>query len=267
MKSNFIKIIRTVAILAMIIISGALTVKAQQPVTSDIKREIVDSIISPWQPWTRVVINGKLKMAGLPMKPSVKIFMERDSSVFISVRAPFVGEVGRAEITDSTLLVVNKMKKVYVEEPIKSALSAYPGGLSDIQELILGRISLPGLGTLSHDIEESVDIYNEADGTISLVVDEEASIPGFNYGYVIDKEFWPIALLVLPESNPDVSVTLIYDYFEDGYDFSLFYKSDKRNFEATLELDEPEWEGNSFERISLNKKFRRVELQEFMKSF
>lgn len=258
---------RTVGILVALIISFVGQAKAQTPVPPESKQAVVDSIISPWQPWTKVAINGKLKMPGLPLSPNVKIFMECDSSIFISLRAPFVGEVGRAEITDTTLLVVNKMKKVYVEQPIREALAAYPGGLSDIQNLILGRVSLPGLGVLSHEVEEDVEIYQALDGSMSLVVEEESSIPGFNYGYVIDNEFCPVTLLVLPERTPDVAVRLDYEYFDKGYDLSLLYKSETKNYQATLELDDPVWEGNPFDRIKLNSKFRKVDLKEFLKSF
>ncbi len=239
---------------------------AQLPLDADMRHAVVDSIISPWNDWEQVTINGKLKMAGLPVTPSVKIFMQRDSSIYISLRAPFVGEVGRAEITDSTALVVNKMNKVYVEESLEKVFSFYPGGLSDLQNLFLGRVALPGLGQLSHEIEDSVEIYSENDTTYSLVVTEENSIPGVNYGYVFDSEFWPVALLVLPEATPDVSVTLAYEYFEKGYDMQFLYRSEKKNIQATLEFDDPEWKGKPFDRIKLNSKYKRVDLKDFLKS-
>lgn len=247
--------------------SGASTgLSAQTPVDPETRHELIDSIESPWNDWERVSINGKLKIAGLPLSPSVRVFMERDSSIYISLRAPFVGEVGRAEITDSTALVVNKMKKVYVEESLDKVFSFYPGSLSDLQNLLLGRVALPGLGLLSHDVEEQVDLYAEQDGTYSLVVNEEYSLPGINYGYVFDDAYWPVALLVLPVDKPDVSVTISYEYFDNGYDMGVFYRSDDRNYQATLELDDPVWDGKPFDRIKLNDKYRKVELKDFMKT-
>lgn len=254
-----------VLIVAMVIFTG-MHMSAQTPVDSVARHAVVDSIIAPWTDWKDVSINGKLKMAGLPVSPSVKIFMERDSAIYISLRAPFVGEVGRAEITDSTVLVVNKMKKVYIEESLEKVFSFYPGSLYDLQNLILGRVALPGLGMLSHEVEDAVDIYAEEDGTYSLVVSEEAEIPGINYGYVFDSGFWPVALLVLPQQAPDISVTLGYEYYENGYDMTVFYRSDKKNIQATLELDEPDWKGKPFDRISLGSKYRKVDLKDFMTS-
>lgn len=252
----------------VVIVAAGFTVRvtAQTPLSAESRYAVVDSIVSPWEDWDEVSINGKFKMAGLPVSPSLRIYMQRDSLVLISLRAPFVGEVGRAEITDSTILVVNKMKKVYVEEPLDRISAFYPGGLSDIQDLLLGRVAMPGLGELSHDIEESLDVYSEPDGTYTIVASEEYSVPGVNYGYVVDSEFWPAALLVLPVQYPDVSVTMTYEYFEKGYDLTFFYRSDKRNYQATLELDDPDWSGRPFERITLSSKYRRVDFKDFMRS-
>ena len=257
---------RVMVLLTAMFIGTSINVKAQVPIDPVAKHTVVDSIVAPWTDWDEVSLNGKLKMAGLPVSPSVKIFMQRDRAIFISLRAPFVGEVGRAEITDSTVLMVNKMKKVYMEESLEKVFSFYPGSLYDLQNLILGRVALPGLGILSHEVEDSVDIYAEEDGTFSLVVAEEAEIPGINYGYVFDSGFWPVALLVLPQQTPDVSVTLGYEYYEHGYDMTVFYRSDTKNYHATLELDEPDWNGRAFDRLSISSKYRKVDLKEFMNS-
>jgi hypothetical protein len=255
------------AYLFILLMALGAPVKAQTPVADEVKSVVVDSITSRWNDWETASISGKFRMAGLPLSPSVKIYMERDSSVFISLRAPLMGEVGRAEITDSAILVVNKMNKTYVEESLDKALAYYPGGISDIQDLLLGRIPIAGFGTLSHEIERVVDVYAEEDGTATLVVNGEAEIPGFNYGFVIDSGFFPAALMVIPEAHPDVAVTLTYEYFVNGYDLTFTYQSEKRNYRGTLELDPPDWTGGSFDPIKLNSKYTRLDFDKFMKSF
>ena len=260
------RLIRLFTTVAAFTLLAALPLRAQTPVEPEVRHALVDSITSPWADWQEVPLSGQLKMAGLPVSPSVKLYMQRDSSIFLSLRAPFVGEVGRAEITDSTVLVVNKMNKVYVEESLEKLLSFYPGTISDLQNIFLGRVALPGLGMLSHDVEESIDIFSEADTSFTLVPDVEVSIPGVNYGYVFDSAFLPVALLVLPESAPDISVTLTYDYFEKGYDLTVIYRSDKKNIQGVLEFDEPDFEGRPFDRIKLNSKYRKVDLKDFLKS-
>ena len=185
------------------------------------KRAVIDSLAIVWQPWESVAVNGKLKMAGLPLSPSLKMYMERDRSIMISVRAPFVGEAGRVEIVNDTLLAVNKLNKIYVEEPISKALSYYPGTLSDLQNLLLGRIVIPGVGMLEHGMAEAVDIYDGNDGTCTIVAAEGNMLPGFMYGYSVDPMEGMMRMAVLPESLPSTQVIIDYIFFDRGYDMTL----------------------------------------------
>ncbi|MDE6144531.1 MAG: DUF4292 domain-containing protein, partial [Muribaculaceae bacterium] len=126
---------------------------AQTPLDDERKEAVVDSITRGEIEWESLTLAGKFRMNGLPVSPSVRIYMKRDSVILMSLRAPFVGEVGRAEIADSMILVVNKMNKTYVEEPIEKALAYYPGGISDIQNLLLGQAFIPGHGVISPDMK------------------------------------------------------------------------------------------------------------------
>lgn len=255
------------AVLIAILASFPSVGKAQTPASAEEKSLAIDSVAARWQDWESVTISGKFKMHGLPLSPSVKIFMQRDSLILISLRAPFVGEVGRAEIADSTILVVNKMKKTYVEEPIDKALAYYPGGVSDLQNLILGRIVIPGFGCLARELSELVEIYPENNGTYTLVATKEAALPGFNYGYMLTHDWRNGALMVLPVARPDIAVVISYEYFEKGYDMTFVYQSEKKNYSATLELQSPEFDTKGFERIRLSQKFTKVDFDKFLKSF
>lgn len=227
----------------------------------------IDSITASWQEWETVALSGKFKMEGLPLSPSVKIFMVRDSAILISLRAPFVGEVGRAEIVDSTLLVVNKMNKTYVEEPISKALAYYPGGVSDIQDLLLGRVVVPGYGILNSGIAQMVEIYPEDDGTSTLIATKETAVPGFNYGYIITPGWLTGALMVLPVARPDVAVVLSYEYFEKGYDIDFMYQSDERSHRALLDLGLPDFGAKGFDSIKLGSGYTQLPFDKFIKSF
>lgn len=240
---------------------------AQTAVDSEKKVEIVDSISSGWDDWSEVSISGKLKMDGLPLSPSVKIFMERDSSVVISLRAPLMGEVGRAEIYSDTLLVVNKMKKTYVKESLEQAFAYYPGTLSDVQNLLLGRVVIPGEGLLGREIASSIELFPEEDDKYSLIPGEGHELDGFNYGYLIDGSARPEILLVIPTSNPDINVSLTYDYFPKGYDLTVLYQTSDKSHGGTLELDAPVWGGNPIDPIKLNNRYTRLNISDFIKSF
>lgn len=256
---------KILAILSFILFP--LTGRAQTLLPADTTKMVIDSISSRWGDWDKVSISGKFKMAGLPLSPSVKVYMQRDSSIFISLRAPLMGEVGRAEVIDSTLLIVNKMNKTYVEEPIEKALAYYPGGISDLQNLLLGRAVMPGYGPLSPDIAEIAELYGEEDGSTTLIATEEARLEGFNYGYSFTPDCLLQALMVLPLDHPDVAVTLSYEYYEKGYDMEFVYQSEKRNYRATLELNEPDTDGNPMNPIKIGNNFKKLDLADFWKSF
>lgn len=243
------------------------SVYSREPVDNSKRGEVVDSISSSYVDWNTVSISGKLRMEGLPVSPSVKIYMERDSSVLISLRAPFMGEVGRAEIYSDTLLVVNKMKKTFVKEPLSDVLSHYPGTLSDVQNILLARPVIAGLGLLTPGIVENVQIYPESDGQYSLLPVADVALEEFNYGYLIDGMARPSALLVLPLAKPGIMVRLTYEYRSKGYDLSVVYQSPDKNKGGTLELDYPDWDGSPMQPIKLNDRYTQLNFPDFMKSF
>lgn len=80
-----------------------------------------------------------------------------------------MGEVGRAEIYADSLLVVNKMKKTYVAEPLTGFMANYPISLSDVQNLLLGRPVVVGEGLLSSGSPESIELFYENDGQLSMI--------------------------------------------------------------------------------------------------
>lgn len=260
------KLLKLIAILFMAILSD-ISAHAQTMLLPAVKSDTISAMTRDWIEWRSVAISGKVKMEGLPVTPSVKIWMERDSLIRISLRAPFVGEVGRVEINDSVLLLVNKMNHSYSEEPLERALAYYPGGISDIQELLLGRIVIPGSGLLRSEISENVEIYAEDDGSATIVSAEEMRVPGFNYGYSIGADGWPAAFIVVPEMEPGVAVTLLYSFFERGYDLTFIYQKDDTGKQASLELSVPEWDGKGFDALKNVEKYQKLSLSDFFKSF
>lgn len=241
--------------------------KAQEPLSQNERKTVVEAITEPWSDWQTLSISGKLKMAGLPLSPSVKIYMEKDSSVRISLRAPLMGEVGRAEINGDTLLIVNKMKKTFVKEPLDSVMSHYPIGLGDVQSLLLGRVVIAGGGTLTADRAEMVEMFAEADGEYSLIPGEMMELEEFNYGYLIDAEMQPTALLVIPAEKPEINVNVTYDYSPNGYDIFVSYQSPEKIYSGTLLLDYPTEGGSPIEPIRINNKFTQLDFGQFVKSF
>lgn len=217
-------------------------------------------------PWDKIKIEGKLKMQGLPLSPSLKILMQRDSLIDISLRAPLIGEAGRMEITTDSITVVNKMNKTYVKEGISDFLKYYPWGISNIQDLLLARVFIPGFDLYENDIEDLVDIFFE-DDQFNVIPKAYAKIPDVTYGYAVDESFNPLWLLILPESRPDIEIDVQYIYNLKGYDIILTYLENDKNRNLTLELKNPELTDEKSKPIEINKKFRKLSFSDFIRAF
>ena len=213
--------------------------------------------------WEVASIQGKLKMKGLPLSPTIKIFLKKDSLIDISVRAPFVGEAGRLEMTRDSITAINKMNKTYVNESIAELLQFYPGGLGNIQDLLLGKFFLPGMDVNEVDLDEVVDIFYE-DNQINVVPKGAAEIEGIKYGFVVDEFFNPLMLAVFPLRRPDIEVYAIYNYKLQGYDLQFIVKEGSREIEATFEMKEPEWDGERPKMIKIDKKYRKMNFSDFI---
>ena len=235
-------------------------------ITEEPKDTVVLELSYPdYLPWDKVTLQGKLKMKGLPLSPTIKIFMKKDSLISISARAPFVGEAVRIEMNRDYFTAVNKMNKTYVNENISEFLKFYPGGLSDVQNLLLGRFFLPGFDVTEEDLEPLIDIFYE-DGQYNVVPKGEAVIEGISYGFVVDDMFRPLMLVALPENKEEMEISVVYNYKLQGYDLLFSYIDGSKGFETTLELKEPEWGGEAPKPIDLEKKYRQLTVSEFINS-
>lgn len=245
--------------------------KAQTLLDRDETAMVVNAITQGYNDWQTVSISGKLKMKGLPLSPSVKIYMEKDSLLIISFRAPFVGEAGRAEITSDSVLAVNRMKKVYFKESLQDFMKYYPGTVGDLQELILGRIMIPGNGSDLVSAQDDLEIYIQEE-ELAVIPGEGLQVEGFGYGYLLYPDGRPKMLLVVPDLQPDITVTVGYEYLKKGYDLNLTYEAKNQNgtyqyITAQMELDQPLFGGDPIMPMSLSNKFRRITPAAFLSSF
>ena len=220
-----------------------------------VEEQLEMPVLPEYQDWDVATIKGKLKMQGLPLSPSVKIFMLKDSLVDISLTAPFVGEAGRMVLTPDSVKVVNKMGKKYWISPTMGI-----GGESLVrmaQDFLLRRFFVPGFNTQDFDINELVDVYYVDGDQYYVVPKEEAEIESVDYGYIVDRQFTPMMLVVLPEGR-EAEMDVFYTSTLGGYDIRVMYKDGGKGAEATLELKNPEWKGTVPKPLEINKKFSKA---------
>lgn len=227
---------------------------------------ILNKILAQYPEWNRYEINGKLRAGGLPVSPSLKIFMNRDEELTISVSAPFMGEVVRIELDKSKILLVNKMKKVYCEESVENLARIYPGLCGDVQSLLLGRIVLPGYGELSAQNQEQALIGCDDEGRI-MVIPELQDLPvNLTLAYYTD-DFGVLEALELQDESEKEFFSMAYEINKKGdIDIVAYVPMKGKVTEVELDLNAPK-EGGSRPAPVDTSKYNRIGIAEFIKSF
>lgn len=220
-----------------------------------------------YEDWEVATLKGKLKMDGIPLSPSAKIFMKKDSLVNISFSAPFVGEAARIELVKDTVTIVNKIKKTYVKLGYQEWMDSQGYGIlgiGELQNLFLDRFFLPGQEIELDTMDNLVEVYyDEVNSFFNIEPLGEAKLPGVDYGFVVDNYFTPYMLIVLPKDDPEKQFYAVYDHTLNGYNLILRYQNGNEVRQIQLDLQNPEWKGEEPKSVDL-KKYRHVTLREVM---
>ena len=231
---------------------------------SRVASSVIEDALKQYTDWSTVRMNGKIKISSLPVNPSIKIYMKRGKEITISASAILVGEVFRVELNEDSLLMVNKLKKVYCQETAEKVKSFYPTLCEELQSLFLGRMIVPGAGTLSADNLDRVAIELEKGmRKVTPRLDEFPVEIAFNYLLNNDGSISITNLMM--EGNKKL-IELNYEWEGNGgkiIDVEANIKSKKINVE--IDLDSPKWDARPLAPISLGKGYERVGIDQFFK--
>ena len=250
-------------ILLVALFISAMPAVAQSPLPADSAAMRGEALCAAYGPWQSVEMTGKLSADMLPVKVSVKVFMLRGSRLMISLSAPLVGEAGRIEITRDSITAVNRMKRLYVKESIEALRQMVPVTLSDVQDLLLGRVFKVGQGTLSPELFEEFEWLDNEGSTMILTEEEQM---GVAYGFITDPDgLLAAASVVSGFSDARFDVDYAWAGEEKTMDFSLISGSSARR--VRLQLGAPKWNASPFASFVAGDRYRQVSLAEFVKSF
>lgn len=229
--------------------------------------EIVNAVLNRYTDWESVSFNGKLRtsMIKLPVTPTVKIYAVKDQLFQLSLSAPFLGEVGRIEITPETIVAINKYNKTYVLESMENLTSMYPGLLGDLQNLFLGRMVIIGQGSFGLNTLDLVT-FDPIENGQWLMMPKEVEDSSLKYGYVLLPNGRTAALFGFLEGRPE-NVTLTYGY-NGGMQMSIdIDKGGKgKNISGTLDFSSVKWGGNRMSQINLDR-YRKVSFKDFIRNY
>lgn len=240
-------------------------VPAMAEASAPLHDAVIDSIVSGYSDWGTVELNGKIRMEGLPISPSVRIYMKKGSDLMISGRAPFIGEAFRIDITGDSILMVNKLNKTYCSESAAGLRKLYPDAAGDLQSLLLGRIVIPGEGQLSRRNASKVNVAPDGEGSWMIEPDLSSLPVDAVMGYFVSPEGELQALAAALNENNMVAVGYQWrDNYVSTMEFSIERKGKTRS--VTLSLDAPKWGAKPMQEMKINSRFRRVGIKDFVRS-
>lgn len=249
---------------------SALPARADMPLTSgtgaDSLPAPLPAMITAYTPWQTAEMSGKLRMEGLPLSPTLKIQMRRGQSIFISIRAPFMGEVGRLEIDGNRITAVNKLRKLYCTEDLAELTGGLmPVTITDVQNILLRRAFMLAYGTLNVDNAPLMTVTRESDCYL-LIPYVQLEGDRVRYGFTAD---WDGTLQALYATSADGDYSALAEYSSKGrrteIDFSI--QKGPRVYGAQLQLDAPVWDEMSpMAPVGISQSWRQVGLGEFIRS-
>lgn len=240
--------------------------QAVEPLSAKNGKKVLEGAVSLYTPWQEVMLDGKISMAGLPVDPSVKVYMQRGKSILISIRASIFGEVARIEIADGEMIMANRMKKVYVKESLDKVISKVDMTLEDVQDIFLGRMFILGQGTLNESTLSSMTVASSPSD--SWIVTPLRQPSQASYGFTLFPDC-RMQILFAESADGRYQAGAEYDWKErDGKkDVALTIVAGEKVYSPVFSFNAPDFNPKAFNRATFGSGWSQVPLTKFMSSF
>lgn len=241
------------------------------PPGTDDKVDIINAVTPKYTIWQSAELSGKLRMQGLPISPTVKIYMRHGEEILLSIRAPFVGELGRIEVKGDSVTAINKLKRVYCKESIAQIRQDYPQIIADAQSWLLGRVVLVTEGELSSSNIETVQIEriqpDTNPRTWKLSFPKPDITSDYSYSYLLNAN-GEVEKIDVNLDSKGMALTMDCDNKPFGRDLDIsFTKGANTKIKAVLQLDGTQWDAIAPTPLNITSSYTRIPLKQFLKSF
>ena len=192
--------------------------------------------------------------------------------IYISLRMLGM-ELGVIYVNDSTLYLVDKYNKRYLCEDISSLLSGYNLTIIDLQNILLGRVTNFGHGTIT--TKDAGDFaFLEADDIWILTPKEQR--PNTELHYIASKTDPPVltdvtlriadkGMINLAYSEPTISPAGIISGILNAM---VPYKQSEVNAFMVLDLDQAKWnEGRTVSFKHPSASYKKIDVESLLKMF
>lgn len=215
--------------------------------------------------WTELSMQGKLSFEGLPVRPTVKIYMKRGESILVSARAPILGEVARVEICNDSITIINKHTRKYWTQPLASYTKANPDIMSDIQDIFLGKVAFPGRGRLTPELAVMSNWLATSAGEVFLFPIDELQFVGSEFGFILDSEDYGMLSFVMMLLKSDVVMQTTYLYGEAGWTLGLNMEAKGNKIGGELQLSYPDYNPTPLGFTNAGERYNRTDIKGILK--
>lgn len=230
----------------------------------DKSKAIARAVAASYTPWQQVGLKGKIKLKGLPVPLNLKVYMERTNEILMSLSAPILGEVGRVEITPDSVLLVNKHSKTYCKESLAPYMKETGGSITDIQDLLMGRVFVLGSGTLTESNISLVDVSTGASDTWFFTPKNQPERA--NYGFTLSPDGqMSMASAYTPDRRYQLTAT--YTHSTEGTDMNIALKLNNKALSLDISFDEPDYSPTPLKPLDINPKWERCGFADWLKNF
>lgn len=246
------------------VIAVAFGASAQEEMGRKERKEALKKITATYRTWDKVQIDGKVQTDMLPVSASVRIYMENDRLVDVSVRAPFVGEAARVRITTDSVLAINKIKRTYCSESIEDLMNILPVGLPDLQDILLARVFVAGKGELSsRNADDCVMLAFPGEEGMAILPPALES-PAVTYGFACSADGLLTSFVAMEqERNLAFDADFSYGYNETAIDAEL--QRGERSVGARLTYSSPDFKPKAMAAPSVGSGYKKVSPRQVIK--
>ncbi|MDE6478702.1 MAG: DUF4292 domain-containing protein [Muribaculaceae bacterium] len=224
-----------------------------------------DTVIANYDSdWNELAMQGKLNFDGLPMAVNVKIYMKRGESIILSARAPFFGEVARVEVSQDSIVLINKHSRTYNVQSFAGLNVDSKAYLSDLQDVMLGQVAFPGHGRLTSELASLSQWLALPTGENLIYPSSELQLTDTEYGFVMDS-MWQLQSFLLMLKKSGVVIETKYQYADNGWTLGIEISLPKKKLKGEAQLSYPEYNPTPLEFTDLGPKYRKVDFKELMR--
>ena len=234
--------------------------------------KVATEVAKQYKPWTALSMKGKLSLDALPVTPNVKVYMEHAQCIRIAVSWGILGEVARIEIDRQNMTLINKRGGTYCRVPIADKLSRLGADITNVQDLLLGRVFLMNAGTLT---AQTAPLVNVSQGSADTwIITPKHADPNAEYGFTL----YPDGKMLLAAAfTPDEQYQATAQYSYQGKKskkednekttIDLALKLGSKPMNLSLQLDPPVQNPEApLQPTAIKKDWQQLSLKAFIKS-